>query len=111
MSEDGSADTFCHLMWNDCCFLSNLFVSLIPPCNLNDMNKINFRAVSDLSCECVTLVRGTWPRQRRGEVETGKWQHFIVTDGPVCDQCHQVTVSPADPVYQQSTAHAQVSLL
>lgn len=57
-------------------FLTSFFVcvSLIPPCNLNDMNKINFRAVSDLSSECVALVRVRGSRLRCGE-KTGKWLH------------------------------------
>lgn len=61
-----STDTFCHfdVEWL-LFFLSNLLfilfflcLSLIPPCNLMTwIKKINFRAVSDLSCECVPLVR------------------------------------------------------
>lgn len=71
------------LMWNGCCFffLTSFFffflcLSLIPPCNLMTwIKKINFRAVSDLSCECVPLVR-----LRRGGKKNGKWWRFVSTD-------------------------------
>lgn len=79
-----STDTFCHfdVEWL-LFFLSNLLfilfflcLSLIPPCNLMTwIKKINFRAVSDLSCECVPLVR-----LRRGGKKNGKWWRFVSTD-------------------------------
>lgn len=45
--------------------LISSFLSLIPPCNLTDMNKIKFRAVSDLSCECVAVVRAAVRRGKK----------------------------------------------